>query len=324
MQDINTLKISIKHYSFSGSIHGKGGMKPKLMGPNFCYTIENISFWGCRKQGMVQSDRRMTSFLLSLRSGLLLIHRQERVQTSSKQLVLIWDSISSSKVHYHININGFNMHIVDEYMKSRYFVAMKGNYSKKYLSVPLWDKSVTSSIYIFFGYQSNAVFITHSVQDLSLKTRKSELWQGTVTNNNNDNDSFYRDNDILHVQMERAIHTQPPASHPSPPRQWLRPVQRWPKIGTTASMMGQRRVDSVRRLGGWCHSQWDRRPRTLSECNQSSHKSLGKLHISIYTLVWICDPALRVYAFSKFSIRIQYHFSDIPCTIYGMMIWRYL
>ena len=35
MQDINTLKISIKHYSFSGSIHGKGGMKPKLMGPNF-------------------------------------------------------------------------------------------------------------------------------------------------------------------------------------------------------------------------------------------------------------------------------------------------
>ena len=52
MQDINTLKISIKHYSFSGSIHGKGGMKPKLMGPNFCYTIENISFEGAE---MVQS-----------------------------------------------------------------------------------------------------------------------------------------------------------------------------------------------------------------------------------------------------------------------------
>ena len=106
MQDINTLKISFKHYSFSGSIHGKGGMKPKFMGPNFCYTIENISFWGCRKQEMVQSDRRMTYFLVNLRSGVLLIHGQERVLTSPKQLILIWDSISS-KVHYHININGF-------------------------------------------------------------------------------------------------------------------------------------------------------------------------------------------------------------------------
>ena len=138
------------------------------------------------------------------------------------------------------------------------------------------------------------------------------------------NDSFYRDYDILHVQMERAIHTQPPASHPSPPRQRRRPVQRWPNIGTTASMMGQRRADPRQRPGGWCHSQWNRRPRTVSECNQSSHKSLGKLHISIYILVWICDPALRVYAFSKFSTRIQYHLSDIPCTIYAMMIWRYL
>ena len=150
MQDINTLKISIKHYSSSGSIHGKGGMKPKLMDPNFCYTIENILFWGCRKQEMVQSDRKMTSFLLNLRSGVLLIHGQERVQTSSKQIILIWDSISSSKVHYHININGFNMRIVDEYMKSRYFAAMKGNYSNKYLSVPLWDKSVTNNIFVFF------------------------------------------------------------------------------------------------------------------------------------------------------------------------------
>ena len=146
MQDINTLKISVKYYSFSGSIHGKGGMKPKLMGPNFCYTIENI-FWGCRKQVMVQSDRRITSFLLNLRSGVLLIHGQERVQTSSKQLILIWDSISSSKVNYHMNINGFNMHIVDEYMKSRYLASMKGNYSKKYLSVTLWDKSVTNNIF---------------------------------------------------------------------------------------------------------------------------------------------------------------------------------
>ena len=106
MQDINTRKKSIKHYSFSGSIHGKGGMKLKLMGPNFCYTLENISFLGCRKQEMVQSDRGMTffCFLLNLRSGVLLIHGQARVQTSSRQLILIWDSISSSKVHYHINI----------------------------------------------------------------------------------------------------------------------------------------------------------------------------------------------------------------------------
>ena len=63
----------------------------------------------------------MTSFLLNLRSGVLLIHRQERVQTSSKQLILIWDSISSSKFHYHMNINRFNMHIVDKYMKTGIF-----------------------------------------------------------------------------------------------------------------------------------------------------------------------------------------------------------
>ena len=88
------------------------------MGPNFCYTIENISFWGCRKQEMVQSDRRMTSILINLRSGVLLIHGEERVQTSSKQLILIWDSILSSKVHHLININWFNMHIVDKYMKT--------------------------------------------------------------------------------------------------------------------------------------------------------------------------------------------------------------
>ena len=121
MQDINTLKISIKHYSFSGSIHGKGGMKPKLMGPNFCYTIENIPFWGCRKQEMVQSERRMTSFILNLRSGVLLIHGQERVQIFTKQLTLIWDSISSSKVRYHLNINRFSMHIIDEYNNDKNF-----------------------------------------------------------------------------------------------------------------------------------------------------------------------------------------------------------
>ena len=147
------------------------------------------------------------------------------------------------------------------------------------------------------------------------------LWQGTVTNNNNDNDSFYRGNDILHVQIERAIHTQPRASHSSPPRQWRRPVQRWSNIGTTASMTGQRRAGPRR---GWCHSQWNRRLRTMSERDQSSHKSLGKLHISIYIIVWICDSTLREYAFPKFSIRIQYHLLDIPCTNYAMMIWRYL
>ena len=121
------------------------------------------------------------------------------------------------------------------------------------------------------------------------------LWQGTVTNNNNDNDSFYRDNDILHVQMERAIHRHPPASYSSPPRQRRRPAQRWPNIRTTASMTGRRRADPRRRPGGWCHSQWNRRPRTVSECNKSSHKSLGQLHISIS------------YEFSKFNIGIQYH-----------------
>ena len=111
----HTLKKSIKYYSLSDSIHGKGGMKPKLIGPNFCYTIENIPFWGCRKREMVHSERRMTSILLNLRSGVLLIHGQERVQTSTKQLALIWDSISSSGVHYH---NRFNKHIVHTYMQA--------------------------------------------------------------------------------------------------------------------------------------------------------------------------------------------------------------
>ena len=150
------------------------------------------------------------------------------------------------------------------------------------------------------------------------------LWEGTVTNKNNDNDGFYRDNDILHFQMERPIHTQPRASHPSPLRQRSRPAQRWSNIGMTASMTGQRRADPRRRPGGWCHSRWNKRLRTVSECDQSPHKSLGKLHISIYILVWICDPTLREYAFSKFRIRIQYHLSELPCTICAMMIWRYL
>ena len=57
------------------------------------------------------------------------------------------------------------MRIVDEYMKSRYFAAMKGNYSKKYLSAPLCDKSVTNNIFGFFFHQRNVVFITHSMQD---------------------------------------------------------------------------------------------------------------------------------------------------------------
>ena len=114
----------------------------------------------------------MTSFLLNLRSGVLLIHGQERVQTCSKQSILIWDSISSSKVHYHININGFNNHIVDEYMKIRYFAAMKGNYSKKYLSVPLWDKSVTNDIFL----PSEQCCVHNALNaGLSLKTKKSVL-----------------------------------------------------------------------------------------------------------------------------------------------------
>ena len=110
-------------------------------------------------------------FFLNLRSGVLLIHGPESVQTSSKQLILIWDSISSSKVHHHININGFNMHIVDEYMKKpRYFAAMKGYYSKKYLSVPLWDKSVTN---IFFLPPEQCCVHNALSAGLSLKTKQS-------------------------------------------------------------------------------------------------------------------------------------------------------
>ena len=171
MQDINTLKISIKHYSFSGSIHGKGGMKPKLMGPNFCYAIENISFRGCRNRKWCRVKEEWHIFLLNLRSGVLLIHGQERVQTSSKQFILIWDSISSSKVHFDININGFNMHIVDEYMEIRYFAAVKGNYSKRYLSVPLWDESATNNIFVFFFPPEQCC--VHNVLNagLSLKTK---------------------------------------------------------------------------------------------------------------------------------------------------------
>ena len=46
----------------------------------------------------------------------------------------------------------------------------------------------------------------------------------------------------------------------------------WANAGPTPAM---------HRPGGSCHSQWNRRPRTVSECNQSSYKSLCKLHISI-------------------------------------------
>ena len=118
MQDINILKISIKQYSFSGSIRGIMRHETEAYGPQFVLYYRKISFWGCRKQEMVQSDRRMTSFLLNLMSGVLLIHRWEIVHTSLNQLTLIWDSVSSTKVHYHININRFNMHIVDKCMKT--------------------------------------------------------------------------------------------------------------------------------------------------------------------------------------------------------------
>ena len=107
---MNTLKKSTKHYSFSDSIHGKGGIKPKLMGPNFWYAIENISFWGPRKQEMVQSERRMTSFLLNFKKWSI-SHSWARDSSNIYKTTLIWDSITYPKVHYHIKINSFNMHI---------------------------------------------------------------------------------------------------------------------------------------------------------------------------------------------------------------------
>ena len=74
---------NMEYYSFFDSIHGEGGLKPKLMSPNFCYTEVNISFLGYRKYKMVQNKRRITSLLLHLRSGVLLFHGQDIVQTST-------------------------------------------------------------------------------------------------------------------------------------------------------------------------------------------------------------------------------------------------
>ena len=89
MEYINTLKKSTKHDSFSDSIHGKGDMKPTLMDPNICYTTENILFWGCRKQKIVQSGRSITKF-----KGWSITHT--------------WAS-ESSNIYKTININlGFN------------------------------------------------------------------------------------------------------------------------------------------------------------------------------------------------------------------------
>ena len=116
---------------------------------NFCYTIENISFWGCREQKMVQSERRMTSFIKNLMNGVLLIHGQERVQISTKQLTLIWDSISSSKVHCQINIIRFNMHIVGTYMKTGILQQRKGIAARNtYLTVIslTWFQNIKISI----------------------------------------------------------------------------------------------------------------------------------------------------------------------------------
>ena len=77
------------------------------------------------------------------------IHGQERVQISTTQLTLIWDSISSSKVHCQINIIGFNMHIVETYMKTGILQQRKGIAARNtYLTVILltWFQNIKISI----------------------------------------------------------------------------------------------------------------------------------------------------------------------------------
>ena len=149
------------------------------------------------------------------------------------------------------------------------------------------------------------------------------LWHETVNYNNNDNDTFYRDNDNFAGSNGKSnSHTalgQPHRPDSNAGRCNVGPIlgrlYRWranagphpttvPAGASTAGEIGDNR--------------------TVSECNQSSHKSLGNVHISTYILVWVCDPTLRVYAFSRFSTKIQYHLSHIPCTIYAEMIWRYM
>ena len=47
-----------------------------------------VSLKGAGKQEIVHSERRMTSFLLHLRSGALLFHGQGMVQTATKRLTV--------------------------------------------------------------------------------------------------------------------------------------------------------------------------------------------------------------------------------------------
>ena len=96
--------------SFFDSNHGQGGMKPKLMDPNFCYTIVNISFWGCRKQEMVQSESRMTPFSLYLRSGKYYSY-MDKIQFKHLQNNKHWFGIQFRILRIiATKINWFNIH----------------------------------------------------------------------------------------------------------------------------------------------------------------------------------------------------------------------
>ena len=80
MQDINTLKISIKHYSFSGSIHGKGGVKPKLMDKidlyrrpdgflNRCFRLKSKKASNHCATGLCEGNPSVTGGFPSQRAG---------------------------------------------------------------------------------------------------------------------------------------------------------------------------------------------------------------------------------------------------------------
>ena len=65
------------------------------------YNRKTFHFEGAENRRWCRVIDEWHIFLLNLMSAVLLIHGQERVQTSLKQLILIWDSIASSKVHNH-------------------------------------------------------------------------------------------------------------------------------------------------------------------------------------------------------------------------------
>ena len=70
MQDINTLSLALSMLK---------GHETEAHGPQFLLYNRKHFILGCKRQEMVQNERRMTSFIIDLKSRVLLMHGQERV-----------------------------------------------------------------------------------------------------------------------------------------------------------------------------------------------------------------------------------------------------